>query len=266
MKNAFLAFALVLALSACKKSKESISTRLQQADRIELTFFAEDGKGTPLVYADTKMLDSLLPLVTETTSDALKCGYDGQINYLKGDSVIFSGEFNLSPECGHIAFSEGETTEFRKLAAQPMSTLARIKAVQNASKLEKLAWFLGKWTQIEGPDLVSYENWTRENDHLYKGKAWTVYHTDTVHSETIDLLWEGDDIFYIPTVKENAGPVRFKMTGTIGHSAVFENLEHDFPTKISYENRGDSVLFAKISGVIKGKEVAKEFPLQRSKD
>jgi hypothetical protein len=93
-----------------------------------------------------------------------------------------------------------------------------------------------------------------------------LYHTDTVHSETIELLWEGDDIFYIPTVKGNAGPVRFKLTENNGQSAVFENPEHDFPTKITYENRGDSMLYAKISGMVKGKEVAKEFPLQRAKD
>lgn len=264
MKNIFWAALILTALAACQKPQESLLTRLKTADNIELTFFAEGGKSATMVLADASILDSLAPLVSETPSEALKCGYDGQISYRKGDSVIFSGEFNLAPECGHIAYEDDSKTEFRKLSPLPMGTLARMKAAQNASKLEKLFWFLGRWTQTEGPDLVSYEEWKRSSDHLFTGKAWTVYHTDTVHSETIELLWEGDDIFYIPTVPENKGPVRFKMTQNDGQSAVFENPEHDFPTKISYENRGDTMLFAKISGLIKGKEVAKEFPLVRA--
>ncbi len=266
MKNAVLAFLFLFSLVACKKPQESIATKIKKADHVEVTFFANGSQARPLSFSDAGMLDSLSKLVSDTPMEPKGCASDGKISYKKGDSLIFEGEFSLGKECGHIAFTDGGKTGALKLDPQPMNLLTRLKAKQEASKLEKLGWFIGKWTQSEGPDLTSYEQWTRANDHLFKGRAWTLYHTDTVHSETIDLLWEGDDIFYIPTVKGNAGPVRFKLTENNGQSAVFENPEHDFPTKITYENRGDSMLYAKISGMVKGKEVAKEFPLQRAKD
>lgn len=165
---------------------------------------------------------------------------------------------------GLVAFLAGcqgaTTTNTPKEPPKP-----QVNPAPEPTKLERLSWFLGSWTQVEGPDLVSYENWSPNTDHSFKGNAFTLYHTDTVHTEKIELLWEGDDIFYIPTVKENDGPVRFKMTSSTENSAVFENPEHDFPTKILYEARGDTMLFAQISGMVKGKEVKKDFPLMKAK-
>jgi hypothetical protein len=129
--------------------------------------------------------------------------------------------------------------------------------------LAPLSFFLGRWSQTEGPDLVSYEQWARVSDSVWQGSSWTLYHTDTVFSEKLELKAEGKDIYYIPTVKENEGPVRFKMTKLEDRIVTFENPEHDFPQKITYEARGDTMLYAKISAMVNGKESAKAFPLKR---
>jgi Domain of unknown function (DUF6265) len=147
----------------------------------------------------------------------------------------------------------GDSTTIDSATTQPVTN----------PKLEQLAWFIGRWTQVEGPDLVSFEEWKRASPTLFEGKSWTQYHTDTVHVETIDLVLEGEDIYYIPTVPENNGPVRFKMTKLEGKAVSFENPEHDFPQKISYALQGDSLLMATISGSKGGQEAKKEFPLRR---
>lgn len=263
MKSACWILVSVIFFLGCNGSKDSFETRLKAADRIDLSFFTDGGGTVPVSITDRALLDSMAMLVSETKSDVLKCGYDGKIQYRKGDSILFSGDFNLSQDCGHIAFTDANRTEFRKLAASPMATLARIKGAQATSKLDRLAWFLGKWMQVEGPDLVSYEEWNRFSDRAYLGTSCTLYHTDTVHQEVIELISEGEDIFYIPTVKENNGPVRFKLTTLEGRKVVFENPTHDFPQKITYEAKGDSMLLAVISGAMNGKEASKEFPLRR---
>lgn len=263
MKTMYWIVAL-LALAACGNSQETLTSRLRKADLVEVTFYHKGGQETTVTLKDPAILDSLSQLISETPSEALKCGYDGEIKYQQGDSLIFSGEFNLAADCGHIAYMEGGETRFRKLSSPHAAILSRLKAARKPSKLEPLAWFIGRWTQVEGPDLVSYEEWVRHSDTLWQGQSWTLYHTDTVFQEKIALKAEGEDIYYIPTVKENKGPVRFKMTQLEGKSAVFENPEHDFPTKITYEARGDTLLFATISGDVKGKQVVKEFPLKRA--
>jgi hypothetical protein len=257
--------ALATLMVACNKPQESLSARLQKSDRVEIEFYGEAHATTnPVVLLDRADIDGMSTMVTETKTEALKCAYDGKITFKKADSLVFAGEFNLAADCGHIAYDDAGKTEFRKISSGAMGKLTTLKAANTASKLDGLLWFLGRWTQVEGPDLVSYEDWKRESPSLYKGLSWTLYQNDTVHVETIDLTLEGEDIYYIPTVAENKGPVRFKMTSLVGKSVLFENPEHDFPQKITYEAQGDSVLLAKISGAkAGGKEIIKEFPLHR---
>jgi Domain of unknown function (DUF6265) len=208
-------------------------------------------------------IDSMSKMVMDAQDDFTKCPFDGKITFKKADSTVFEGEFELSV-CKYIAFDVAGKLEKHQLSPAATETLKSLKAANQSSKLDELAWFIGRWTQVEGPNLVSYEDWTRKSPTLYAGKSWTMYQSDTVHVETIELSLEGQDIYYIPTVPENKGPVRFKMTNLAEKSVLFENPEHDFPQKISYEAKGDSMLLAKISGSQKGgPEVTKEFPLHR---
>ncbi len=136
--------------------------------------------------------------------------------------------------------------------------------VADKSPLEGLNGFLGLWKQDEGIDLVSYEEWKKVSNNFYQARSWTMYGGKQVYEENIELRAENGEIFYIPHVVENQGPVRFKMTSLEGNLATFENPEHDFPQKITYEMRGDTMLFARISGAKNGKEGSKEFPLRRA--
>jgi hypothetical protein len=60
-------------------------------------------------------------------------------------------------------------------------------------------------------------------------------------------------------------PVRFRCTSLSDRKAVFENPQHDFPTKITYERDGDE-LIAAISGPDGAKEKPETYHYQRAGD
>ncbi len=264
MNRILLLLAFVTALAACGKPSESLKTRLWHSDRIEIVYYGSANAATnPVLLLNLSDVDGLCTMVTDKEADPKQCAYEGKITFKKADSTVFIGDFNLSPDCAHIAYEDGGEKYYRKLTNSSIVVLGQLKIANQASKLDDLAWFIGQWKQIEGPDLVSVEEWKRNSPTLYTGKAWTTYQLDTVHVESIELRLEEGEVYYIPTVIENKGPVRFKMTHLDGKSVLFENPTHDFPQKISYEALGDTMLMAKISGVMNGKEAIKEFPLHR---
>lgn len=127
------------------------------------------------------------------------------------------------------------------------------------SPFEKLGWIADRWIYTDGKE-TTYENWVKTNDTLYSGESYTVRDGDTVFNEQLKIEKNGDDVFYTAIVKHNPGPVSFKLTEINNNKAVFENPEHDFPTRITYELRNNSVLYAKAEGKNKNGEAA-EFEL-----
>ena len=111
------------------------------------------------------------------------------------------------------------------------------------------AWLLGRW-KIK--DKNAYEEWktSKESDNL-TGRSYRVKETDTLVTESIVLVKEGSDFYYVPTARGNAGPVKFKLTSHDDKSFVAENPQHDFPKLIRYKfikkDDGD-VLDAAIEG------------------
>ena len=132
-------------------------------------------------------------------------------------------------------------------------------------QLGKANWLLGKWGSIT-PEGTLVETWKRANDSTFAGKTHFVLGTDTVFTETISLEQRGKDVHYITQVSDqNAGkPIPFKMTSASEKELVFENPKHDFPQKITYTAKGDS-LIAVISGVDKGKKASERFPMGKLK-
>lgn len=72
--------------------------------------------------------------------------------------------------------------------------------------------------------------------------------------ENIRLVQEHDDLFYIPTVKNQNDGLRVRFsTKTISETQlVFENPQHDFPQIISYTTITADFLVAEISGTKNG--------------
>ena len=110
--------------------------------------------------------------------------------------------------------------------------------------LKNFNWLLGKWKLSNGEEV--YESWIRLDDHTFEGRGYTIKDGHEQTSESIKLEQRGEDMFYVPTVAHNLGPVDFRLVNYSGKLAIFENLGHDFPQRIKYRFTQDELLFAEI--------------------
>lgn len=134
------------------------------------------------------------------------------------------------------------------------------------TSLDSLSWILGSWEMATG-NASFIETWEKSSDSIFTGKAVQLADNgDTIFTESITLERRGNDIFYIPVVKDqnNGAPIQFKCTMKSDSKAKFENPEHDFPQIITYTLKGDS-LIAEISGVTEKVFHSEAFPMQRRK-
>lgn len=125
---------------------------------------------------------------------------------------------------------------------------------------------IGTW--IADYDSTKYiESWTAMSDSLFISTGCMLQGTDTLFSESVEIKRSNAKFFYIPTVKDqnNGKAVSFEIKTLTDTSFVAENLLHDFPQRISYTLKGDSVI-AFIEGETKGKEIRREyFNMKKSK-
>ena len=110
--------------------------------------------------------------------------------------------------------------------------------------LDQFAWLEGTWAK-EGE---SVEIWKRQPDGSYLGKGGSIEAGDTVYFETLEIRIQEGDIYYLPDVDHNQGPVPFKLTHHDLNTWTFENPEHDFPTLIRYTFEPPNLLKAAIEG------------------
>ena len=110
-----------------------------------------------------------------------------------------------------------------------------------------------------------YESWVKQNDSALIGKSYMLKGKDTVVFESVRLVQEQTNLFYIPTVKNqnNGLPVRFALKTISKEKMIFENPTHDFPQVISYAKTGADSLVAEISGMVKGKEQKETYPMKK---
>lgn len=115
-----------------------------------------------------------------------------------------------------------------------------------AIPFEKLT---GQWLSEENAQgTVMGEIWQKKNNNSMTGKSFMIKNNDTIILETVELVSEGEDIFYIPVAfgQNDDKPVRFKLTSVNEATYIFENPEHDFPKRIVYDFVKSKILHAYI--------------------
>ncbi len=134
---------------------------------------------------------------------------------------------------------------------------------EGESQLTKAEWLIGRWENNSEEGNLS-ETWTKTEDGSLEAKTYFVIGTDTVFREHVRLEEKDGVVSYLANVSgQNGGsPVAFKMTKMEGHTMVFENPNHDYPTMITYVHKGDSVI-AEISGNQNGKPAKERFAMVR---
>ncbi len=135
----------------------------------------------------------------------------------------------------------------------------------NAQRVKNAKWLIGTWESKTKKGLT-YESWSKVSDTELAGRSYLIKGKDTIILETIRLVRERHQIFYVPTVtQQNKGlPVKFALKKMTGDYMEFENPEHDFPQLITYRKIGPDSLIAEISGTLNGQKHTREFGMKRS--
>lgn len=131
---------------------------------------------------------------------------------------------------------------------------------------ESLSRLEGQWSmKFDSSEIM--ERWKIVNDTLLEGISYEINGSDSVVSETVELVLRGDEIFYTPTTagQNDGNPIPFKFTKREGELFTFENPEHDFPTTITYNFIDKSTLKASISGTIRGELRSMDFDYVKTK-
>ncbi|WP_099714664.1 DUF6265 family protein [Flavobacterium sp. 11] len=133
-------------------------------------------------------------------------------------------------------------------------------------KIKAASWLLGNW-ENKSADGTLTENWEKLNDSTFQAQSYYIKEKDTVHFESIILQQKGENLTYTATVKgqNNDKPVVFKLTTATDKQVSFENLKHDYPQKISYNQITPDSLVAKISGIQQGKPSSEQFSMKKIK-
>jgi hypothetical protein len=138
--------------------------------------------------------------------------------------------------------------------------------IKNINNIKNVEWLVGTWEHKTSKGSI-YETWKKANSNELSGYSYTIKTKDTIIFETIRLINEHGNFFYIPAVKDqNSGaPLRFSEKKISGSALTFENKMHDFPQVISYIRIGSDSLKAEISGLRNGKDERRYFPMKRLK-
>ncbi|MEZ2442717.1 DUF6265 family protein [Chitinophaga sp. RCC_12] len=111
----------------------------------------------------------------------------------------------------------------------------------------------GTWKMNTRKSII-VETWSRVNDSTWKGKTWRVVGADSALQQSMQLVRRETGIFYIPAYEGQDKPatihLKLRVLKAIGF--VAEDLNNDFPKKITYRFKDAKHLDARVEGVRDG--------------
>jgi hypothetical protein len=135
------------------------------------------------------------------------------------------------------------------------------------SKVEDIAWMAGTWQAVIWGGVFE-EFWTPPNGgtmlgvgrHLDNGK------THFIEFMSVEPSAEGLTMWMMVGSPSRGSQkiVPFFLADLTSHSAIFENKEHDFPSKISYTRLEEGKMQCVIEGAKSGESCREEFNFVRS--
>jgi len=130
--------------------------------------------------------------------------------------------------------------------------------------MRSLYWVEGEWKgRVNGG--MMFETWVVQEDSSLRGYSYILANSDTIFREHMNIERRDSGIFYVVNMRHNDGPVAFKFSECTPKGCVFENLEHDFPTRIVYSNTIGDMLLARIEGVRDNKPDTSRYFMHRNK-
>ena len=127
--------------------------------------------------------------------------------------------------------------------------------------INQLSWMAGCW-ESNARGRVLEEQWLAPRGGMMLGHARTVQAGKVIDYETTRIQQHGDTVMFYATPLGQP-PGSFRATRLTGNEVVFENLKHDFPQRVMYSIRNDSLLAA-IEGEMNGTTRRIDFPMKRT--
>ena len=129
--------------------------------------------------------------------------------------------------------------------------------------LSQFAFAMGTWSESKD-SLTTSEHWIAPGGKILLGVGSTVKSGKTVFFEFLRVESRDDGIYYIAQPKGNP-PVEFKMIECTKDHVIFENAQHDYPSRVIYHKIDNDTLKARIEGKQKGQDASNEWLYKRVK-
>ena len=145
-------------------------------------------------------------------------------------------------------------------------TACQKNSIIEKDQIKKADWLIGNWQSKTDFGILS-ENWEKVNDSTFKAESFFIKGKDTLHEENIVLQQKAEILTYITTIKgqNNGKPIHFQLKEEIENELIFENLENDYPQRISYKKGINNSLITQISGIQSKKESTEKYTLVKTK-
>jgi Domain of unknown function (DUF6265) len=139
----------------------------------------------------------------------------------------------------------------------------------NSRKNEKIKtseWLVGAWKNQSKEGIVT-ETWSKLNDSTLAASSFFIKEKDTLHFENIALTEKDGELVYETTIQgqNNDKPISFPLILETENELVFENLQNDYPQKISYQRKSKSAITISISGKQSKKIISEQFKMTKIK-
>jgi hypothetical protein len=132
-----------------------------------------------------------------------------------------------------------------------------------AAAINQLGWLAGRWRMEKGGRVVE-EHWMAPAGGVMLGMSRTIARGQVVEHEFIQIRPGPGGALYFIALPSGQKEAAFQVKSLNATEAVFENLQHDFPQRISYTLQPDGSLLAAIEGPGKDDKVRRvEFPYKR---
>ncbi|HEX6644626.1 MAG TPA: DUF6265 family protein [Gemmatimonadales bacterium] len=125
-----------------------------------------------------------------------------------------------------------------------------------------LAWMAGCWEFTRGETTVE-EQWMAPRGGALIGMSRTVRGDRMVAFESVVIRADSAGRLAYHAFPSGQAPAVFPAVEVTDSTAVFENPTHDFPQRILYRRRGDT-LSARVEGSRNGTLRGSDFPYQRT--
>ena len=131
---------------------------------------------------------------------------------------------------------------------------------QTKPSVADLFWLSGCWQGRQGTAVIE-EMWSKPGGTSMLGLGRTVRNNRTVSFEFMQFREQNGTLAFLPQPQGGA-QVTFPLKESTRAKFTFENLNHDYPQRVSYERKGGQLL-ASIEGTENGKSSRQEFVLRK---